>query len=38
MINKPFMFLVRDKNSGDIWFIGNMYQPNKWADDQALYQ
>ena len=25
--NKPFLYLIRDKSSGEIWFTGAVYQP-----------
>ena len=25
--DKPYLFLVRDKNSGEVWFIGTVYTP-----------
>lgn len=36
-IHKPFMYLVRDKANGEIWFAGTVYQPNLWADERADY-
>ena len=27
-INHPFLFLIRDKSNGAIWFIGTVYQPS----------
>ena len=27
--DKPFMFLVRDKDSGEVWFMGTVYEPIK---------
>lgn len=27
--DKPFMFLIRDKESGEIWFAGTVYEPSK---------
>lgn len=36
-INRPFMYLVRDVRTGEIWFIGTVYEPNKWADEKANY-
>ena len=26
-INKPHLVIIRDKNSGDIWFVGTVYNP-----------
>ena len=28
VINKPFMFIIRDKNTKDIWFTGTVYEPS----------
>jgi len=36
-IDKPFMFVIRDKNSKDIWFTGTVYQPNSWENDRSSY-
>lgn len=36
-IDKPFMFLIRDKKTGENWFVGAVYEPNLWANDQAEY-
>ena len=24
--DKPFMFIIRDKNSGEVWFAGSVYE------------
>ena len=37
-INKPFMFVIRDKNTKEVWFTGTVYEPNKWEDDRAEYE
>ncbi len=37
-IDHPFLFIIRDKKDGTIWFTGAVYQPNLWADDSASYQ
>ena len=26
--DKPYLFLIRDKDSGEVWFVGSVYQPN----------
>ena len=31
--DKPYMFLIRDKDSGDVWFVGTVYDPLHWDDD-----
>lgn len=36
-INKPFMFVIRDKNTKEVWFTGTVYEPNKWEDDIDEY-
>ncbi|OUM66610.1 Non-catalytic module family DOC2 [Piromyces sp. E2] len=36
-IDKPFMFIIRDKSTKDIWFTGTVYEPNLWEDDKDLY-
>jgi len=33
-LNKPFMFIIRDKNTKDIWFIGTLYEPNIWENNK----
>jgi len=37
-IDKPFMFVIRDKNTKDIWFTGTVYEPNSWNDDKETYE
>ena len=37
-IDKPFMYLIRDKKNGEIWFVGTVYQPNLWKNDYTNYQ
>jgi len=37
-INKPFMFIIRDKNTKGIWFTGTVYEPNLWENDKSLYE
>lgn len=31
--DKPYMFLIRDVESGEIWFTGTVYEPKKWEED-----
>ncbi len=35
--DKPFMFVIREKNTKDIWFVGAVFEPNKWENDKAEY-
>ena len=37
-INKPFIYLIRDKKTQEIWFMGTVYTPNKWINDMKDYQ
>jgi len=36
-LNKPFMFIIRDKITKDIWFTGTLYEPNLWENDKKDY-
>jgi len=36
-IDKPFMFVIRDKTTKDIWFTGTVYEPNSWENDKESY-
>ncbi len=36
-INRPFVFLIKDKNTGEIWFVGSLYEPNLWEKDKSDY-
>ena len=31
--DKPYMFLIRDKETGETWFAGTVYEPLLWKDD-----
>lgn len=31
--NKPFVYMIREKNTGEILFFGTVYEPNKWAKE-----
>jgi len=37
-IDRPYMFLIRDKETKDVWFTGTVYEPNKWEDDRNSYK
>lgn len=28
----------KDKNTGKIWFIGTVYEPNLWENDKPTYE
>lgn len=36
--DKPYMFLIRDVETGEIWFTGTVYEPKKWEDDPESKQ
>ena len=36
--DKPYMFLIRDVETGEIWFTGTVYEPKKWEDDSESKQ
>ena len=38
VFDKPFMYLIREKNTNDIWFVGTVYQPNLWENDKVNYE
>ena len=31
--NKPFVYMIREKNTGEMLFFGTVYEPNKWAKE-----
>ena len=31
--DKLYMFVIRDKDTGDVWLTGTVYEPLKWEDD-----
>lgn len=32
--DKPYMFIIRDKESGEVWFAGTVYEPLSIEDEQ----
>lgn len=36
-IDKPFLFVIKDKETDEIWFTGTVYNPNSWEKDKADY-
>lgn len=37
-IDRPFMYVIRDKKTREIWFVGTVYEPNAWDNDKEDYQ
>ena len=40
--DKPFMYIIRDKDSGEVWFTGTVYEPTPskvtdYSDDPSNY-
>ena len=35
--DKPYMFIIRDKNSGEVWFAGTVYEPLLYSLDKTVY-
>ena len=35
--DKPFMFLILDKNTEEVWFTGRVYEPSKYKSYQDIY-
>lgn len=33
---KPYMFIIRDKSTGEVWFAGTVYEPLSLEDDPEL--
>lgn len=36
--DKPYMFIIRDKDTGDVWFSGTVYEPFAFADETTIRQ
>lgn len=36
--NKPYMYLIRDKNSGEVWFVGSVYNPTDFEKSGWVYK
>lgn len=34
--DKPYMFLIRDKENGEVWFAGDVYEPLSWEEDKTV--
>lgn len=35
--DKPYMFIIRDKDSGEVWFTGTVYEPSEFVDMDQRY-
>ena len=35
---KPYMYVIVDKKTNDIWFAGAVFTPNDWTKDQESYK
>lgn len=33
--DKPYMFLIRDKETGEVWFAGDVYEPLLFEEDET---
>ena len=31
--DKPYLYVIRDKDSGEVWFTGEVYEPQLWSTD-----
>ena len=38
LIQKPFLFVIRDRETGDIWFTGTVYKPTLWEEIADQYK
>jgi len=36
--DKPYMFLIRDKSNGEVWFAGNVYEPLLYDEDETAQE
>ncbi len=32
--NRPFIYIIKEKNTNNIWFFGTVYEPIKWDDNK----
>ncbi len=37
IFDHPFVYLIRDKKTGEVWFTGALYEPNLWENDKVDY-
>ena len=36
--DKPFLFIIRDKDNGEVWFTGTVYEQTLWDDVKDSYK
>lgn len=36
--NKPFMFVIRDSKTDEVWFVGEVCEPTLWEDVKENYE
>jgi len=36
--NRPYLYIIRDKDSGEVWFTGTVYSPLEWLKDPSSDQ
>ena len=36
--NKPFVYMIRERNTGEILFFGTVFEPNKWMGETCSKQ
>lgn len=36
--DKPFMYLIKDVNTDEVWFVGNVNEPLLWIDAEKDYE
>ena len=34
--DKPYIYIIRDKKSGEVWFAGSVYEPTKYEPDPSM--
>ena len=34
--NQPFIYIIKEKNSDNIWFYGTVFEPLKWEENTNI--
>ena len=34
--DRPYMYLIRDKKTGEVWFVGSTYNPTSWTEEKSI--